>query len=175
MRCSLKSWSCAAAFGSLLAFVGCQETASKPAAPVAGEQHAEGDGHAHPTEGPHHGHLIELGQEEYHAELTHEEATDKVTIYLLDSGAKESVPTASAQVTMNFVVDGKPQQFTLPAAPDVNDPAGKSSRFELADADLHEAIEAESAKGRLNVTIDGKDFVGSIEHEAHDEHEHHDD
>ena len=30
-------------------------------------------GHAHPSEGPHGGSLIELGNEEYHAELVHDE------------------------------------------------------------------------------------------------------
>ena len=175
MKCHCQSWSYAAVCGSLLAFIGCQKPAPQPPAPAAsGEQHAEDDGHdhGHPSEGPHHGHLIELGQDEYHAELTHDDATNKVTIYLLDSGAKKIVPTAAAEVTMNFVVDGKPQQFTLPATPDTEDPAGQSSRFELADADLHGAIEAENAKGRLNVTIDNKDFVGTIERQAHDEHEH---
>ncbi len=176
MKCHLKSWCYAAAYGSLLTFVGCQKPAPQPPAPDAsGEQHAKGDGHehGHPSEGPHHGHLIELGQEEYHAELTHDEATNKVTIYLLDSVAKDSVPTEAAEVTVNFVVDGKPKQFSLPAAPDAGDPPGQSSRFELADADLHEALETVNAKGRLNVTINDKEFVGSIEHQAHGEHEHH--
>ena len=42
-------------------------------------------GHAHPTHGPHQGDLIELGNEEYHAELLHEE--DSVTIYILNGAA----------------------------------------------------------------------------------------
>ena len=31
--------------------------------------------HDHPSEGPHHGSLIELGKEAYHAELVHDEKT----------------------------------------------------------------------------------------------------
>ena len=53
-----------------------EPTTSAPAA-AAGEHH-EGDGHdhgddahAHPSEGPHGGDLIELGNEEFHAELVH--------------------------------------------------------------------------------------------------------
>lgn len=183
MKSRFQSWSMTFACLSLAGFVGCNEPAAKAPAPAAtGEQHAEGDGHEHgeeghadhdhPSEGPHHGHLIELGEEEYHAELTHDDATGKVTIYLLDSGAKNSVPIAAEAVTINLVTDGKPKQFTLPAVADENDPAGKSSRFEVADEELHEALEAENAKGRLNITIEGKDYVGTIEHAAHGEHEH---
>lgn len=41
--------------------------------PSTTDDHA---GHAHPTEGPHGGDLIELGNEEYHAELVHPEDHD---------------------------------------------------------------------------------------------------
>lgn len=174
MTCRIQSWRLFVTALTLAGFVGCGQPAAPPPAPSSEEHHKEdGHEHGHATEGPHHGHLIELGEEEYHAELTHDEATSKVTIYLLDSGAKDSVPTAAAEVTINFAVDGKPKQFILLAVPDANDPPGQSSRFELANADLHEALEADNAEGRLNVTINDKEFVGSIEHQAHGEHEHH--
>ena len=51
------------------------------AAPPAAHEHDHG--HAHPSEGPHHGALIELGKEDYHAEIVHDEKTDTVTIYIL--------------------------------------------------------------------------------------------
>lgn len=55
------------------------DSASTGSAPVSDlppgttEDHAE---HAHPSEGPHGGDLIELGNEEYHAELIHPEGHD---------------------------------------------------------------------------------------------------
>ena len=52
-------------------------------------------GHSHPTEGPHHGSLIELGDEEYHGELVHDDKAGTVTIYLLDSSAREAVAVKS--------------------------------------------------------------------------------
>ena len=66
---------------------GCADsTTSEPttSAPTpAADGHREGDGHdhgedahAHPSEGPHGGELIELGNEEYHAELLHPEGHD---------------------------------------------------------------------------------------------------
>lgn len=136
-----------------------------------GHDHKEGEAHAHPTEGPHHGHLIELGKEEYHAELTHDDATHTVTIYILDSAAKVAVPIEEKEVTLNIVVDKKPSQFKLAATPQDGDPEGQSSRFALADEGLHESLESEKVTGRLSLSIKGKPYSGSAEHHEHGEHE----
>lgn len=136
-----------------------------------GHDHAHGE-HGHPSEGPHHGHLIELGNEEYHAELTHDDESHTITIYLLDGDAKGAVGTAESEVTVNLVVNSKPMQFVLPAVPQADDGAGESSKFELVSEELCDALEAEEAKGRLNVSIAGKPFTGAIEHHAHGEHDH---
>jgi hypothetical protein len=126
------------------------------------------DDHDHAHEGPHGGHLIELGgSEEYHAELAHDDKTNTVTIYLLGSNAKDKVTSAEKELTLNLTVAGKPLQFKLPAAPDEGDAAGESSRFQLSDASLLEAIEAEGAKGRLNVKIGDKSYSGDVEHHDH--------
>lgn len=144
----------------------------KGSAPNAhvGDEHKEAEG-AHPTEGPHHGHLIELGKEEYHAELTHDEAAKKVAIYILDSGAKKSVPVEAAELTLNLVIDGKPEQVKLAAEPQPNDPAGQASCFSIVDERVLEALEAPKTSGRLNISINGKAYVGSVEHHEHDEHD----
>ena len=68
------------AFGFGLA--GCGSAPPPKEKPAAGA-------HDHPEEGPHHGHLIELGGGEYHAELTHDDATKTVAIYLLGKDAKK--------------------------------------------------------------------------------------
>jgi hypothetical protein len=131
--------------------------------------------HEHPSEGPHQGHLIELGNnEEYHAELVDNHDTHTVTIYLLDGAAKKAVTSAETELAINLIVDGKPAQFTLPAVPQDDDPAGESSRYEIVDQALCEALDAEKTTGRMNVTIAGKPFTGQIEHHAHGDHEHHD-
>lgn len=135
-----------------------------------GHDHAEGE-HAHPSEGPHHGHLIELGNEEYHAELTHDDATHTVTIYVLDSAAKKAVPIDAKEVLINLIVEGKPEQFHLVAAPQEGDAVEMSSRFSLADEKLHEALEAKTTTGRLNLTIEGKPYSGNVVHHEHD-HKH---
>lgn len=159
---------------TIFLFAGCGENANVAPPPVAHSDHGgheDGD-HDHPTEGPHHGHLIELGKEEYHAELTHDEATHTVAIYLLDNTAKQSVPIAEKQLGISLVVGGKPTQFTLMGSPLDSDPSGKSSCFQLTNEQLCEALDAENTKGRINVTINGKPYVGAIEHQAHEDHEH---
>ena len=63
------------------------------------------DDHAHAL-GPNGGHLIELGEEEYHAEVVMDEAARTLTVYLLGGDAKTAQPTAEPTVTLNLEVDG---------------------------------------------------------------------
>ncbi|MGV3485496.1 MAG: hypothetical protein ACO1RT_13855 [Planctomycetaceae bacterium] len=130
------------------------------------------DVHEHASEGPHHGTLIELGNEEYHAELVHDDQS--VTIYILDGTATKSVPIDATDVAINLVHDGKPSQFKLEASPDASDPAGKCSRFALQNAELVEALKHDDAAARLSVLIGGKAYRGDIHHDhaGHDHAEH---
>ena len=140
--------------------IGCT---SEPPAPPVSAGPAAGHDHAHPHEGPHGGHLIELGEEEYHAELVHDDATHTVTIYLLDGAAKNAVAVDATELALNLVADGKPQQFALAARPSPGDAPGQSSRFESADETLCEALDKPKTTGRLNITIAGTPYVGQVE------------
>lgn len=121
--------------------------------------------HNHPSEGPHHGALIELGAEEYHAELLHDEDSGTVTIYILDRAAKETISIAAAEITINMKRDGNAEQFTLRALADAGDPIGQSSRFVFEDDHLGEDLHAEDAEATLVLSIDGKSFRGDIHHD----------
>ena len=163
------------------ALVGCgrsstpatEKSTSGSPPPIAhdADGHDDHDDHGHPSEGPHHGHLIELGNEEYHAELLHDDDTHTVTIYILDGPAKKEVPVLENAVTLNAVVAGKPTQFKMTPVGAAN---GMASQFQAVSEELHEALEGEDTKGRLNVTIQGKQYVGRIENLAHDDHDHKD-
>jgi hypothetical protein len=117
--------------------------------------------------GPHGGHLVELGEEEYHAEVVFDAKTGKITVYILDSTAKAPSPTDAKEITLKLAIDGKPESFALAAVPQAGDPGGKSSRFELAgNADIKSHIkDEEDLKGSVNATIRGKSFSGDIKHE----------
>lgn len=169
-----RSWTLAIASSALMVaftFAGCSKPAAPDAATAEGE-HAHDEAGGHPEEGPHHGHLIELGNEEYHAELTHDDATKTVTVYLLDGSAKAAAPIAATELMLNLAVAGKPLQVTLAAAPQEGDPAGQASRFSVVDEAALEALEAATTTGRLNVTIGDKSYSGPIEHHEHGEHAH---
>lgn len=150
----------------VLLLSGCGGTSQPaPAGGTAASGHAEE--HAHPETGPHQGDLIELGDEEYHAELIHDDATKTVILYLLGKDAKTAVSIADPQIDLNLAVDGKPLQVKLTAAPQEGDPAGQASKFTVVDEAALTALEAPKTTGRLNVTIAGKTYSGSISHEAH--------
>src|SRR6476661_3501394 len=79
---------------------GCNSTANhSEKTPKAGDAHD----HEHHHHGPHNGHLMELGEEEYHAEWTHDES-GKVTFYILDSEAKKEVPIAADEITIGVKI-----------------------------------------------------------------------
>ncbi|EMI15290.1 putative secreted protein [Rhodopirellula maiorica SM1] len=138
---------------------------------VDGLPPATADVHAHPSEGPHHGSLVELGNEEYHAEVVHDEKS--VTVYILDSAAKKAVPIDASEVTINLMHDGTPEQFKLAASPDSGDADGKSSRFTLPDAALVGHIDDEASAPKLSVTIEGTAYRGEIKHDHdHEGHDH---
>ena len=157
-----------------MAFAGCSNEGSKETGtagqPSTMDAH---DNHAHPTEGPHHGDLVELGNEEYHAEILHDEDAGTVTIYVLNGAATEQVPIEATEVTINAKHDGKPEQFTLAASPDADDPQGKSSRFVSNDEELVHHLDEEGAEPRLVLTINGKSYRGTISHDHdHEGHDH---
>ncbi len=124
---------------------------------------------SHASEGPHHGTLVELGNEEFHAEVVHDDTS--VTIYVLDAAATKAVAIEAAEVIINLMHDGVPEQFKLAANPDNGDPSGRSSRFMLTDAELVGHIDDEAAAPKLMMTIDGTPYRGEIKHE-HDGHDH---
>lgn len=169
MHFSLRTFAAVAVAITLSTALGCGGR------PAATDEHHAGDGHdhgEHASEGPHHGHLIELGKEEYHAELVHDDATKSVTVYLLDGSAKASVAIPEQEVVLNLSVNGKPMQFKLPGTPQPTDPQGQCSKFSIVNEELLEALESPKTTGRLNITIKNQPFSGTIEHEAHGAHEH---
>lgn len=93
-----------------------------------------------------------------------------MTVYVLDSAAKESVPIEASDVLVNLTRDGKPQQFKLPASPESSDPPGKSSKFHLKDAELAKLLDDEKSAPKLVLSIAGKQYTGKVEHHHdHDE------
>ncbi len=142
---------------SALLLAGCGGAPSAP--PVA-------DVHDHPTEGPHHGELVELGNEEYHAEIVH--SAGAVSVFILDGSASSPVAIEATEVTINLSHDGQAEQFKLPASAEPGDAAGKSSRFTLSDPELASDLDTEGTAAKLVVSINGKSYTGKLQHEHTD-------
>jgi len=161
----------------LLCVLGCQNQHSADTHPSDthnGHDHAQQENdanHGHSTNGPHHGSIIELGSEEYHAEFLHNKEQQMVTIHILDGGVKNTVPIEAEEITINLVQNNEPQQFILSKSPVESDPPGKSSRFTSADEKLGVALHAEDSNVRLLVQIQGRSYIGTLTHE-HQEHTH---
>lgn len=173
------TWRIISVVGLCIGFLtdsGCTPPNARTSTNTPGEEE-----HAHASHGPHDGAIIELGDESYHAELVHEEATGKVTVYVLDSAAKNAVPIEASEVLVNIRQGEQGRQFKLAAEPDAGDSAGKSSRFSSTEAELGAALDAEEAKAALVLTIAGVQYRGEIalghdedhEHEDHENEEHH--
>ncbi len=136
-----------------------------------GHTDCEQDGHDHSAEGPHGGHLVELGNEEYHVELLHDEATHSVTVHLLDATGKQPVAVPLPEVTLQLLCDGQFVRYGLKAV--AGDPSGAASQFKLVDETLCDAFCHESLlRGRIQLTIADKVYAGELEHACHEDHDH---
>jgi hypothetical protein len=166
----------ALALGLLQVVAGCSGSSDPKArdANSSADSAATGEGHDHASEGPHHGVLIELGDEAYHAELIH--TADTVTVYILDKSAKVAVPVDAEHITINLVADGKPEQFSLMASPETSEGANKSSRFVITNPELVHHLDEPASSPKLIVTIDGTPYRGDVRHDhaahAHGDHDH---
>ncbi len=132
-----------------------------------GEKGHEGHDHAH-VHGPHDGHIIEIGDEEYHAEWTHDES-GKVTVYILDATMKKEVPIAADAITIDTAVGGKTNSFQLAAVDPSEGDMPKASKFEIVDKGLLGVLESlsEGVTATLKLTINDKPYEAKIVHDDH--------
>jgi hypothetical protein len=131
--------------------------------------------HEHLEEGPHGGHIIEIGAKEAHAELVHDEATNKVGVHILDGQAKASKPIETKMVLINVAEDGAASQYELPAVPQSGESDGMTSYFEIVSEPLCKVVLGESAaksvQARVSIQIGERPYVGLIDTAPHD-HDH---
>lgn len=158
---------CAGVLG-FVALTGCGSVESGSTDGNHANADAHDHSHEHGEEGPHGGHLIELGRNhEYHAELVDEHGS--VTIYILDAHMDE-VAIDDSVITLNLRAGEQNASHELTTAT----PGGQShSRFVSSEASLLSAFESDAGvSGKLRVTIKGVPYVGDIAHHGHD-HEGH--
>jgi len=129
--------------------------------------------HAH-EHGPNGGHIVELGEEEFHAEVAMD-TTRKLTVYLLDEAVKAPKPVENGTLQIMTKVDGKDVTLDLTSAPLDTEKDGKCSRFELAADKVPGAImDIEGLAGDLSLKFGDKTLKTSLteEHDHDHDHEH---
>jgi len=160
---------------SLTVWLGCSGKPTTETPGTGDHGHDHGHDHDHPEHGPHDGHLIELGEEEYHGEWTHDDESGLVQIFILDGAAKEEVAIAIDQIAIETKVEEEePKTHQLDPVNASGEPP-MAAQFEIKDLPLLVLLKAAGKGGvtaDLKVTIDGKEFTGEIKHEEHGHHHH---
>jgi hypothetical protein len=126
--------------------------------------------HAHPEHGPHGGDLIELGKEEYHLELFHDEKAGVLAFYLLDSSAKKMLASPAKEIYVNIKAAGRGKQYKIAPSPQPNDPKDNFSCYATKDKELIETLDKHGIQASVMINIAGKQYVGKIEHHHHHDH-----
>ena len=124
-------------------------------------------GHDHVHHGPHNGHLMEIGEEEYHAEWTYDESGN-VMFYILDAAAKKEVPIEAEDIAIDVKIgENAPVSYKLPA---IAAKPGKTATFSTTDKQLVGVLETLKSPGivaTLKVNINGKPFEQRIQELDH--------
>ena len=133
-----------------------------------GHDHDHGHGH-HEKLGPNGGHILELGDEQYHAEWVHDDEAGRVEVIMLDGDAQEEIAVGAMVANITVVVDGE-QAYALDAT---NAENGLASRFAIVAPDLLGALTVgEGVEAKLTMEIDGQRFSSAFENHDHHGHDH---
>jgi hypothetical protein len=146
---------------ALIALPGCGDPESKEDEDNNEDQTAEDD-HDHPTHGPHDGDLIELGDEEYHAEIVRSDTA--VTVYLLDGAAKMGPTIEGESINLNLSHHGDAKQYALAGVADVDAP-GKFAEFTSSDEEMLAIVKEDNHLDiSVSIEINGTNFRGTLAH-----------
>jgi hypothetical protein len=160
--------------GLLIGGIGCSDgksdykkTGDLKKAPAVHEEHDHG------AKGPHGGSIVELGDEEYHAEVVVDADAHTLRVFVLGKDAKTASPIAAKEV---LITPEEKKALTLKAVPLEGEGEEKSSRFELVDeAAVHSLLDAGMIHGNLNVKIGDKPYSGHIDYHLDGVHHDHKD
>jgi len=132
---------------------------------------AEGE-HAH-EHGPNGGHILEVGEEQYHVEVVFDEAGRTLTAYILGPDAKTAVPIAAKEIDFDLEIADKEHEIPLAAKPLEGEKDGKSSRFVAEGKAIPDSIKKEAdLNGHFHLDIGENHFHVDLKHGEHAGHDH---
>lgn len=129
--------------------------------------HDDHGGHGHGHHGPNGGEIVEVGDEEFHAEVVVDEETHRIDVYILGSDAATAKPIDATEVSVSFKHGDEVEEFKLAAAALDGEPEGQSSKFTLADEELFEELHEHSEGATLTFLSGGAELSGTVKH-SHD-------
>lgn len=174
------TWKLAILLGLAPWMVGCggqKEEFQEYTAAEKTEEHDHDHDHGH-VHGPHDGHVIDLGDHEYMAEVVYDEATHAVGVYILDHDKMEPLAIEATEISAHLHLGEKEAEYKLAAKPQEGDGEGKASFFELAGNEViaEHVSDIEDVQGEVIVTISGKEYEGIVGEGGHDhDHDHEED
>jgi len=113
--------------------------------------------------------VLELGEEDYHAEWRFNNDSGKVTVYLLDAAAKKAVTTTAATISVQVKVGEDTSDYKLPAINQSDEDPATTSEFELVDTVMLEYLKGvgHGIDATLTVVIGDKEYSGAFGHLPH--------
>ncbi len=136
-------------------------------------EHDHDHDHEH-AEGPNGGHLLEVGEDQYHVEVVFDEKGRTLTAFILGPDAKTAFPIEGKTIDFDLEIGEKEHEIPLAAKPLEGEKDGKSSRFVAEGKAIHESIKTEAdLNGHFHLDIGKDHFHVDLEHGDHD-HDGHD-
>ena len=136
--------------------------------------HDDHSGHGHGHHGPNGGEIVEVGNEEFHAEVVVDEGTHRIDVFVLGSDAKTAKPIDASEISLSFKHGDEVEYFKLTAAAIDGEPEGQSSKFTLTSEELFEELHEHSEGATLSFTAGGESLSGTVTH-THDHGDDHGD
>jgi len=158
-----------------LAAMACTPPGPPPSAGGGSDEHAHdhghAHGHAHDDAGPSGGHVVELGDEQYHIEWLHDDNAGLVTMFVLDADAAHEFPITADAIRVEIATDQGSQEFLLEP---VDRAEGLAAKFETNSPPLIEALKAagNGVEATVSVQIGDETFSQKLEHAHGDAHGH---
>lgn len=139
----------------LLSLAGCGDK--------GGDKHAESPKKEHEHVAPHGGELLELGDEQGHIELVHDDDAGKITMYVYGAEMDKPISVEKPAVTVQQK-EGGAVDLTL-VAQDAK--ADGTAHTWVAE---HASLKAEPLEGRVRLKIAGKQYQSPLEPPDHKPH-----
>lgn len=134
--------------------------------------HDDHSGHGHGHHGPNGGEIVEVGNEEFHAEVVVDESSHQIDVYILGSDAATAKPIAASEISLSFKHGDELEEFKLTAAALDGEPEGESSKFTIADGELFEELHEHSEGATLSFSAGGEELSGTVTHSHDHGHSH---